>query len=223
MRANTSLFGHILGSNEEIEGYYEMHIGYYSWKSLLRQKLIYFSDHSPHKKTKYLFDKILHNEHYIDLSIFQKSDKFIISIREPISSIGSTIKLYKTENPSHEFATLEGATKYYENRLKELVRQSEKLKGNFYFLDADSLRKKPEEVLPKLSNWLNLNNVLKPEYRTFVNTGVAGTGDSSERMSQGKISHFDSNDYQETVVPNRIMELYIDCVKKISMHSENLK
>jgi len=45
MRANTSLFGHILGSSPEINGYYEMHISYYSWKSLIRQKLIYLENH----------------------------------------------------------------------------------------------------------------------------------------------------------------------------------
>jgi len=33
------LLSHIFGSNPEVEGYYELHMGYYSWKSLLRQKL----------------------------------------------------------------------------------------------------------------------------------------------------------------------------------------
>ena len=47
MRANTSLMGHILGASPEIEGYYELHIGYHSWRSLLRQKLVYFDQHTP--------------------------------------------------------------------------------------------------------------------------------------------------------------------------------
>ncbi len=43
MRANTSLFGHLMGSHPEVEGYYEMHIGYHSWRSLWRQKLLHFA------------------------------------------------------------------------------------------------------------------------------------------------------------------------------------
>ncbi len=69
MRAYTSLFGHIMGSNPAICGYYEMHIGYYSWKSLIRQKLLYFENEEAKPGFSCMFDKVLHNEHSVALKI----------------------------------------------------------------------------------------------------------------------------------------------------------
>ena len=62
MRANTSLFGHVLGDHKEINGYYEMHIGYYSWKSLIRQKLLFSENHKIKDGSTYFFDKVLHSD-----------------------------------------------------------------------------------------------------------------------------------------------------------------
>ena len=102
MRANTSLFGHLLGSHPDISGYYELHIGYYSWKSLLREKLIYFSEHK-YDSPKIMFDKILHNDHEIENSILtHKHCRFILSLREPEQSIKSIVSMYIKKGAKHE-------------------------------------------------------------------------------------------------------------------------
>ena len=133
MRANTSLFGHILGNNPEINGYYEMHIGYYSWKSLIRQKLKYLEEHQFKKGSKYIFDKVLHNEHAVNCGmLIEQNAKIIISLRSPEETIPSIIKLYQEKvDPKHEFARFSGAADYYKQRLATLNDYSEQLKGKF--------------------------------------------------------------------------------------------
>ena len=56
MRAFTSLLGHILGSNPEINGYYEMHLSYED-ASALESQLAEYTKHDPLKRNSgYLFD-----------------------------------------------------------------------------------------------------------------------------------------------------------------------
>jgi hypothetical protein len=61
MRAFTSLIGHILGSHAKINGYYEMHLSYYSSDSLDQQLKLYKKTESIKAHSHYLFDKLLHN------------------------------------------------------------------------------------------------------------------------------------------------------------------
>ena len=104
MRANTSLMGHLLGSHPEINGYYEMHIGYYSAKSLLRQKALYCEAHSLKSNSTYMFDKVLHNEHEVTDSMLTNSRcHFLLSIRSPEYTVPSIVSLYRKAHPEQIF------------------------------------------------------------------------------------------------------------------------
>lgn len=184
MRANTSVFGHILGSNPEIDGYYELHIGYYSWKSLFRQKLKYFAEHKPKSNARYMFDKILHNEHHINTDIFTENDVIIIAIREPLATIKSIQKLYAKVDPLHEYNDEQHAKAYYVARLNELVELGKKLEGQFYYLNADDLVQSPDTVLASLTKNLKLQTPLNKRYQLFKKTGKKGAGDSSNNMAK---------------------------------------
>ncbi len=187
MRANTSVFGHVLGSNPEIEGYYELHIGYYSWKSFFRQKLIYFAEHSPKRSAKYMFDKVLHNEHKVNVDIFNDDDIFIIMVREPIATISSIQKLFAKVDPQHPYNEYEYAEQYYLSRLEHLIGFSQKLKGRFYFINATSLTQSPDRVLDALTKVFKLSIPLSKKYQIFKKTGSEGAGDSSQNMQLGEI------------------------------------
>jgi len=189
MRANTSLFGHILGSNPEINGYYEMHIDYYSWKSLIRQKLNFLERHKFKKKSRYIFDKVLHNEHYVDSKLLiNKKAKVIISLRSPEETIPSIIQLYKDKiDPNHEFATLDGAINYYKNRLQQLEKDSKALKNKFIYLDANSIKENTTEAFLFLEKELMLTYPLSTEYNLQELTGAGNSGDHSDALKQGKI------------------------------------
>jgi hypothetical protein len=189
MRANTSLFGHLLGSNPEIEGYYEQHMGYYSRKSFIRQKLQYFAEHKPKKNATYMFDKVLAIEHYVNTSLFgNDTDKIIIMIREPNATIASIINLYKTIEPNHIYTTLEGASGYYSERLTQLINMAKAMKGKFVFIEAESITQNPDETLTDLSQFLTLKTPLTKEYKMFRNTGKKRSGDSSDNLTLGVIT-----------------------------------
>lgn len=185
MRANTSLFGHILGANPEIEGYYEMHIGYFSWRSRWRQKLLYFAGHSPKPDGRYLFDKILHNDHPI-APAFLRNSKIIFSLRPPEMTIPSIVSLYRKIDPDHEHAQPDRAAEYYCGRLRELARLVDRT-PEYCYVDAQALRTNSDEVLAGLSGWLGLKIPLSTDYEVKPLTGEGRAGDSSENIRQGTI------------------------------------
>jgi len=200
MRANTSLFGHILGSHPEIEGYYEMHIGYYSWRSLWRQKLIYMENHTAKPTSHIFFDKLLHEYCRVSPEILARPEtKSIFMLRQPEQSIKSIISLYQKTDPSHAHAKAEGATHYYVSRIAELADIAGSIKGNYYYLDAEDLVETPDKTLDALGTWLELKTPLSSEYKIFNKTGAPQAGDSSERIKSGGISKTQS-DYADILL-----------------------
>lgn len=193
MRANTSLFGHLLGSHPEIDGYYELHIGYYSWKSFIRQKLIYFAEHQSKPDAKYIFDKVLASEHDVNTSLFENSDdKVIFMLREPNATIASIIKLYQKVEPDHEYTTLAGASQYYSERLMQMVTMAKNMKGSFIFIEAEAITQTPDEILAALSDYLALTTPLSKEYKILPKTGEKRAGDSSKNINSGVITAKDT-------------------------------
>jgi hypothetical protein len=188
MRAYTSLFGHIMGSNPAICGYYEMHIGYYSWKSPIRQKLLYFRQEMPKPGFSYMFDKILHNEHSVSLDVLNgPRSKTIFCLRQPQDVIPSILKLYRNIDPSHEFNSEEFATHYYIQRLAMLETIAESLEQDFFYFDADAIKRRSDECLGSLSEWLQLATPLSDTYTLQQNTSRERYGDSSGTLRAGHI------------------------------------
>ncbi len=202
MRANTSVLGHILGSHTNISGYYELHIGYYSWRSLLRQKCIYFEDHE-FKDSKYMFDKILHNDHEITENILRNARcKYIFALRKPEDTIKSTVRLYRARRDISGLEDPENAANYYFERTEKLRRLAEMIGQKYFYLDAEAVIKKPKELLCALTRWLELNEPLKKEYKIFKNSGKSKYGDSSDILLKGRIME-GSRDYSDTVISKK--------------------
>ncbi len=209
MRANTSLFGHLLGSSDEVSGYYEMHIGYYSWKSLIRQKLLYHSMHPSEPVTKYYFDKILHSEHRIrDEIINHKNFEFIFMLREPERTVKSICKLYQGLDPKHELATGTGASQYYMERVYDIGKLFDKIndKRNCCYLDAECLISKTDESLAFLTEKMNFNKKLSSEYKRFQLTGEKRFGDSSSNINSGHIVSSNKDKYKDINIDDRLLE-----------------
>ncbi|GGW62706.1 hypothetical protein [Alishewanella tabrizica] len=222
MRANTSLIGHILGSNSEINGYYEQHIGYYSWKSLIRQKLLYCKQHDLKEKSKYMFDKVLHNEHFVSPTLLNnRHAKVLISIRKPETTIPSIIKLYQKVDPSHVFSTLEGAADYYIARLQYLVTISKQL-NNYFYYDAEQLRDNTTECLAGITDYLKLTTPLSPEFKTQKLTGVGNAGDHSGNLNSAKVKKVttDYSEYDLTQIDIKsINSLYEDTLSQLKSNA----
>lgn len=206
MRANTSLFGHLIGSHPWVEGYYEMHIGYYSWKSLWRQKLRHFANHDAKPEARYMFDKVLHDGHHVATPILLRPEtRTIFMLREPDQSIRSLIALYRQRNPQLPEATPEGATSYYVGRLATLAALARAIGPRYFYLDAECLISASGESLASLSSWLGFDSPIPAEYGTFANTGRGKSGDHSARLRTGKI-HAARSDYTEIDVPGALMQ-----------------
>ena len=200
MRANTSLFGHLIGSHPEVEGYYEMHIDYYSWKSLWRQKLRHFSGHRAKPGARFMFDKVLHEGHHVAPEILRReTSRTIFMLREPGQSVKSLVALYRKRNPQLPEAEPQGATDYYVNRVRQLADIAEEIGPRYFYLDAERLISESGSTLASLSKWLGLATPIPAEYDTFANTGRGNTGDHSARLKSGRIHHGRS-DYSEIVL-----------------------
>jgi hypothetical protein len=188
MRAYTSLTGHIFGSHDEIEGYYEMHKGYFSWKSLVHAKLLYYANHKVKKSAKYLFDKILHNEHYIAPKLLKRNDiETIMSLRSPEKTIPSIVLHFKNVNPEHEYNNIDNATQYYIARVTELAKLSLEIEGSYLYFDAEAIKDNTSKLLEVISEYLNLESPLTPKYKKMKKTGKRFSGDSSKELLSGEI------------------------------------
>ncbi|WP_412971979.1 hypothetical protein [Glaciecola sp. MF2-115] len=218
MRANTSLLGHILGEHDEINGYYEMHIGYYSWKSFLRQKSKYFAQHPKEVVKKNIFDKILHDGHGVtDYILKNSSSKFLISLRQPEITVRSTVAMFQKNLPNHEFTDPDVVTNYYINRADSLATYSEKLKSCYFYYDAEELIDNSNETLKRISEFLELNAPLKEKFSPKKLTGVGDGGDHTGNLMTGNIIK-KTNKYDDIkLTENQIntLELKYSQVRKV--------
>jgi hypothetical protein len=188
MRAYTSLFGHIMGSHPAICGYYEMHIGYYSWRSLVRQKLLYARSEKVKPGCSFMFDKVLHDDHEIAARVLDRpGSRAIFCLRHPRQTIPSIVRLYHDTDPSHDFASEAFAAEYYVRRLDTLVSMANSLESPFFYLDAERLVESPDATLGDLSSWLQLETPLSQTYDRQKKTSRQRYGDTSARLESGHI------------------------------------
>lgn len=188
MRAYTSLLGHVLGSHPEINGYYEMHINYLTAQDLLRQEQQYALYDNLKPGSRFLFDKLLHNDYALELEQLNMQDAAILmALREPNATIKSIVNLFTKKDTPHLYASAFAATQYYIERLNKLSEFCHQNAQRYFYFDAALIYYDTANFLAILSHWLQLNTVLKESYHTFAKTGVAGAGDSSPEISSGKI------------------------------------
>ena len=223
MRAFTSLAGHILGSHPQINGYYEMHISYDDAAALDRQLDVLREGDALKPGSHYLFDKLLHNEFEFRPERLEGIEcKVLLSLRQPEPTIKSIVHLYRQKDGGDLFDTPEKAAQYYIERVSALadfakVNFAGANPGYFYF-DAELWQRAPEQLLPRLAEWLELDVPLSEQYETFSQTGKPLKGDSSPRIHRGNIDKAGS-DYAHIVVPgdvlNEAREVYRECRRQI--------
>ena len=215
MRAFTSLAGHILGSHPWINGYFEMHISYEDASALDRQYEVLQQYEALKQDSRYLFDKLLHNDYRLNHErLGLTGPKILVSLLEPEQTIKSIVDLFVQKDTEELYASPIEATRYYVERIKTLADFCQTVGHGYMYYDAESFQAAPETLLPKLSSWLELEPPLSEHYHVFSQTGKTGKGDSSLFIHSRKINR-NKIDYSHVSIPadalSRAREVYRDC------------
>jgi len=187
MRSRSTLLAHIIGSSNEVCGYYETHHSYHSKLGLYRLKFDLRDQTNPSLKRQTYLDKILHNKHVVGPRILRRPNvKAVFLAREPEATLKSMLSMGIRKN-LYRFSDEASALDYYSSRLDVLEEYGKLREGNFFFVDSDELIDRFDDLRFALTTWLGLSNLLEAEYQIFNKTGRAVFGDSSDRIKSGKI------------------------------------
>ena len=187
MRSRSSVLSHILGSNNGICGYSELHRSYVRYIDIIKMRIDLYRDLKCDLRGKYLLDKILHNEHEISNEVLRAiTPKAIFLLRDPRSTIKSIINMGHVAGVDW-YKNPEKVLEYYCSRLLRLTEYAEIFGGDYFFLESDDLVNNTDHVLRELTGWLCLDTPLVNNYIVFNNTGKPGYGDRSEKIRTGKL------------------------------------
>ncbi|MBU1692080.1 MAG: hypothetical protein KJ958_05815 [Gammaproteobacteria bacterium] len=219
MRAFTSLAGHILGSHPQINGYYEMHISYEDASALDKQLDVFLEGDVLKENSRYLFDKLLHNDYLLKPGQLGLANiKILISLLEPEHTIKSIVHLFAQKEIEDLYASPVEAANYYIARVQALADFSRTANQPYYYFDAELFQRAPEKLLPRLSDWLELDSPLSERYQILSQTGQARKGDSSKRMHSGVIDRTPV-DYSHIAIPEDVLhtawDVYRECRRQI--------
>lgn len=219
MRAYTSLAGHILGSHPQINGYYEMHLGYEEPAALDRQLELYRQSDALKPGSRYLFDKLLHNDYVLKPERLGLADiKILVSLAEPEHTIRSIVHLFRQKPDPDLYASPVEAARYYVERVRAIAEFCRTSDRPYCYFDAELWLRAPERLLPRLTAWLELDSPLSERYEVFSHTGMPRRGDTSARMGSGRIERVRS-DYSHIAIPEAVLEAaraaYRECRERI--------
>ena len=219
MRAYTSLAGHILGSHPQINGYYEMHLSYEDASALDRQLAAFRQDEALKPGSRYLFDKLLHNDYVLKPERLDLDDiKILVALAEPEHTIRSIVHLFAQKPDPDLYASPVEAANYYVERVRALAGFCRATDWPYTYFDAELLLRAPEKLLPRLSGWLELESPVSERYEVFSQTGKARRGDTSERVRSGRIDRT-RMDYSHIAIPEDALRAaqaaYRECRERI--------
>lgn len=202
----TSLVGHILGSHPSIDGYYEMHRAYADPRALDAQRAALQAGDGIKPQSRYLFDKILHNDHAFEperLGTVPLS--ILVALRAPEPTLGSIVHLFALKPGPEPYASPVEAGRYYVARLHALAAFCRSTTFPYDYFDAELLQQAPARLLRSLTAWLELDPPLSARYGVFRQTGQARSGDSSPRLLSGAIDPRPS-DYAHIALPAAVLD-----------------
>lgn len=188
MRSYSSVLGHILGSNPEIDGYSELQLSYTSELDLIRASLRVYETNGNKLRGRYVFDKVLHGHLKVGGVVLSRPKaKAIFVVREPEATIKSTVAMAQRKaNPGWK-GDIDKVAGYYARRVGQLVELAEAMKGPTCVFEAEALMDRSDEVLAGLTAFLGLKQPLSSDYDKFSHTGKARFGDPGQHISSGTL------------------------------------
>jgi Sulfotransferase family len=177
MRCGSTALSHILCSHPEISGYGEAHIRY-DGSSALGLLVLNQKRRKAHSiAARFLFDKILHSRYHPDIEPEFYRARAIFMIREPVDTIRSVRKLFRTIG-SEEYSTDALVADYYEERMATLIECWERFSPDCRIgMSYDQLTANPDRNIARISEMLELRPPLTNKYAKPVHTMEHGAGD----------------------------------------------
>ena len=233
VRGYTTLLSHILGSHPEVSGYAETWITYSSRLDLFKLRL-FICNHGNYKpQSRYLFDKLLHNQLTICDAILGREDvRVIFMIRQPVPTLKSMVALYRAYIAGGGSpigctlpATIDAAWKQYRDRLRALTAIGERLRRldqSSLVIAADALIDNSEDVLREVAGFLDLSTPLGEHYSLFARSGTWDRGGTSDFIHQRAILRRRPG-HDDIIVPvdmaEQANEAYESCLTKLRQWS----
>ncbi|MBV1922556.1 MAG: sulfotransferase [Flavobacteriaceae bacterium] len=184
-RSGSSLLMHILTSNNEIAGFGEYLIKYNDSKSFdLAEFDIKRKSKSLFKSIKWVANQVNHHSITPEIELLNSKDiKLIILLRKPEETLSSIFLLAeRKQKPMSQ----NDITKMYVERLNYFSLLINKVdRSQWLFLTYESLLSEKEIALKKLSDFLEIKEMLSPKYQLKQYTQV--WGDPSENIKKGAI------------------------------------
>lgn len=188
MRSYSSLLGHILGSNPEINGYSELQLSYETELDFIRATLKVYETNGNQLHGKYIFDKVLHGHLKIGNVVLDRPRAVgMFVVREPADTIRSTVAMAQRRKKPDWKGNVDKVAAYYERRTNQLVDIAEDFAGPSCVFEGEALVTRTDEVLSGLTEFLDLKTPLSPDYEVFSHTGKAAYGDPGKHIKSGRL------------------------------------
>jgi len=190
MRSGSTLLAHLLGSHRQVHGHAEALISYMGSRAfdLLHRKLLATLTHQE-KRPTYLLDKLLHTSLGVPFYIHpERRVRYVFLFREPEDTLRSILRMMTEEISAVDPGrALLYAEHYLKTRYEDLEHYYRMLpKADCHVLTYEKLLAQPQKTLDNLGDFLKISD-LKPEYKTFGQTGKWGVGDGSSNIWQKRI------------------------------------
>lgn len=223
MRGYTSLISHIIGGNEKVTGYFELHRSYRGYWDGVRARILLSKLMRHTIDTPYYFDKLLHNGLCISDSYLKsrRSPLILISIRNPVGAIDSLVSFGNKMHEGEELRWLADpymALKYYILRLGFIEDFARRTNIAFKFFIADDFVENPEVTLKEIWDYIGIDGDCSGRYERKDITGDPYRGDSSEYIFSEEIIPVSERIRVPGNIPEcvyEVAEYYFDRVSKL--------
>jgi hypothetical protein len=133
-------------------------------------------------------DKILHHRIYDSSVLHAQQLKVVVIVRDPADALPSILSLN-----SNSIQTPKEALNYYVQTIQRVSKELRFFGRPFLLLRYSDLVKDTEDELKRITDYLDLEAPLTPEYEQMWSTGTPTVGDPSSKIELGRVSRSTSS------------------------------
>lgn len=186
-RSGSTVLSHVLQSHGDIVGFGEHHEGYASIDDLvgLSARNAFFA-REPATTHRYTLDKLVWNHHELSDHVLSHPDtRFIFLAREPVATLESYRRMFS------DMPTDARRLQSYQTRLDGMIDLAKRIgdADRMTFVTYDEITNDTDATLQRLTDMLELEAPLSPDYELNAKSGSQSWGDPSKHIKAGTIIH----------------------------------